>query len=330
MKCSSFKHINTFADRHRHTCESMRRLFNSTTAESVSNHNEAELQRRCQERQQEIDHMQQVLETKIQLLQEVRPIATSGLLKLAWWKKNKKSGLFPRVLRSGSPASTQRGGEDGLAGWIAVPPLPPLLEHRDGGRPRWRQASQKSVTCQQQQRQVGNSKPAVKQTERNPAFTDRRSALRLIEELTKKLQAKEALITELSGEKTTLTLKVGELEVQVQELHSSLLQKDKDVEVSQSFSEKSFFNDLSVCRQTMCRAWVNMFYQLVIPRLNVQSVNLSSSTTYTSILILLNSCGPPCRSFCRLLFSKGAPDAACATFHKLVLTAIRVAYRSYT
>lgn len=47
----------------------------------------------------------------------------------------------------------------------------------------------------------------------------------------KKLQAKEALIAELSGEKKTLTLKVGELEVQVQELHSSLLQKDKDVEV---------------------------------------------------------------------------------------------------
>lgn len=47
-------------------------LFNSTTAESVTNHNEAELQRRCRERQQEIDHMQQVLETKIQLLQEVR------------------------------------------------------------------------------------------------------------------------------------------------------------------------------------------------------------------------------------------------------------------
>uniref|UniRef100_A0A3B5K668 Centrosomin N-terminal motif 1 domain-containing protein n=1 Tax=Takifugu rubripes TaxID=31033 RepID=A0A3B5K668_TAKRU len=86
----------------------------------VTNHNEAELQRRCQERQQEIDHMEQVLETKIQLLQE---------------------------------------------------------------------------------------------------------------ELTKKLQAKEASIADLSGEKKNLTLKVGELEMQVQELHSSLLQKDKDVEV---------------------------------------------------------------------------------------------------
>lgn len=47
------------------------RFLHSTTAESLTNHNEAELQRRCQERQHEIDQMQQVLETKIQLLQEV-------------------------------------------------------------------------------------------------------------------------------------------------------------------------------------------------------------------------------------------------------------------
>lgn len=36
----------------------------------------------------------------------------------------------------GGPASTQRGGEDDLAGWVAVPHLPPLLGHLDGGRPR--------------------------------------------------------------------------------------------------------------------------------------------------------------------------------------------------
>ncbi|KAA0719551.1 hypothetical protein E1301_Tti021688 [Triplophysa tibetana] len=40
------------------------------TAETLTNHNEAELQRRCEERQQEIDHMQQVLETKIHILHE--------------------------------------------------------------------------------------------------------------------------------------------------------------------------------------------------------------------------------------------------------------------
>uniref|UniRef100_A0A673HK30 Centrosomin N-terminal motif 1 domain-containing protein n=1 Tax=Sinocyclocheilus rhinocerous TaxID=307959 RepID=A0A673HK30_9TELE len=46
-----------------------------TAAESLTNHNEAELQRRCEERQQEIDHMQQVLETKIQILQEEAQLA---------------------------------------------------------------------------------------------------------------------------------------------------------------------------------------------------------------------------------------------------------------
>lgn len=57
------------------------------------------------------------------------------------------------------------------------------------------------------------------------------SAFRLIEELTKELRTKEVCITELCGEKTTLTLRVEELEGQVQELSNSLLQKDKDVEV---------------------------------------------------------------------------------------------------
>ena len=59
--------------------------------------------------------------------------------------------------------------------------------------------------------------------------------LRFIEELTKELCSKEALIRELSGEKSTLTLRVGELEGQVKELSSSLLQKDKDVEVRMPF-----------------------------------------------------------------------------------------------
>lgn len=61
---------------------------------------------------------------------------------------------------------------------------------------------------------------------------------RLIEELTKELRSKDALITELSGEKNTLTLRVGELEGQVEELSSSLLQKDKDVEVQTLFTPK--------------------------------------------------------------------------------------------
>ncbi|KAJ0058711.1 hypothetical protein NL108_000444 [Boleophthalmus pectinirostris] len=53
------------------------------TAESLTNHNEAELQRRCQERQQEIDQMQQVLETKIQLLQEEAQLARSEADRMA-------------------------------------------------------------------------------------------------------------------------------------------------------------------------------------------------------------------------------------------------------
>lgn len=60
------------------------------------------------------------------------------------------------------------------------------------------------------------------------------SAFRLIEELTKELRTKEVRITELCGEKTTLTLRVEELEGQVHELSNSLLQKDKDVEVHMS------------------------------------------------------------------------------------------------
>lgn len=69
----------------------------------------------------------------------------------------------------------------------------------------------------------------------NVSLTNGPHVFRLIEELSKELRSKEALITELSGEKSTLTQKVGELEVQVQELSSSLLQKDKDVEVHTRF-----------------------------------------------------------------------------------------------
>lgn len=44
-----------------------------STAESLSNQNEAELQRRLAERQEEISHTQEILEAKVQLLQEVEP-----------------------------------------------------------------------------------------------------------------------------------------------------------------------------------------------------------------------------------------------------------------
>ncbi|KAK7945717.1 hypothetical protein WMY93_001445 [Mugilogobius chulae] len=120
-----------------------------TSAESLTNHNDDALQRRCQERQREIDQMQQVLETKIQLLQEEAQSARKGDLPQNIWPQ--------------------------------------------------------SETCKD----------------------------RLIEELTKELRSKEVLITDLTSEKTSLTRQVGELEVQVQELSSSLLQKDKDVDFYQ-------------------------------------------------------------------------------------------------
>ncbi|XDV41577.1 hypothetical protein PO909_010425 [Leuciscus waleckii] len=54
-----------------------------TTAESLTNQNEVEVQRRCEERQQEIGHMQEILETKIQLLQEEAQLARSEAEKMA-------------------------------------------------------------------------------------------------------------------------------------------------------------------------------------------------------------------------------------------------------
>uniref|UniRef100_A0A3B3RRY6 Myomegalin-like n=1 Tax=Paramormyrops kingsleyae TaxID=1676925 RepID=A0A3B3RRY6_9TELE len=54
-----------------------------STVESLTNHNEVELQRRCEERQQEIDHMQEILQTKIQLLQEEANLARSEAEKMA-------------------------------------------------------------------------------------------------------------------------------------------------------------------------------------------------------------------------------------------------------
>lgn len=46
-------------------------FWDRSTAEQLSSHNEAELQRHLVERQQEISHMQELLENKVQLLQEV-------------------------------------------------------------------------------------------------------------------------------------------------------------------------------------------------------------------------------------------------------------------
>ncbi|KAF1385291.1 hypothetical protein PFLUV_G00106200 [Perca fluviatilis] len=53
------------------------------TAESLSNQNEAELQRRLAERQEEIVHMQEILQTKVQLLQEEAELARGEAERMA-------------------------------------------------------------------------------------------------------------------------------------------------------------------------------------------------------------------------------------------------------
>uniref|UniRef100_A0A3Q3SDS2 Centrosomin N-terminal motif 1 domain-containing protein n=1 Tax=Mastacembelus armatus TaxID=205130 RepID=A0A3Q3SDS2_9TELE len=54
-----------------------------STADSLSNQNEAELQRRLAERQEEISHMQEILETKVQLLQEEASLARAEAERMA-------------------------------------------------------------------------------------------------------------------------------------------------------------------------------------------------------------------------------------------------------
>ncbi|KAJ8011612.1 hypothetical protein DPEC_G00060060 [Dallia pectoralis] len=142
-----------------------------STAESLSSHNEAELQRRCEERQQEIDHMQELLQTKIQLLQEEAQLA--------------------------------RGEADRMASLVRSSSQTLLVEMED-------------------------SREVETPLSYNPPSQPSRD--RVIEELTSALCSKEALITELSGEKSILTQRVGELEGQVEVLSSSLLQKERDAE----------------------------------------------------------------------------------------------------
>lgn len=218
--------------------------FNSTTAESLTNHNEAELQRRCRERQQEIDHMQQVLETKIQLLQEVRPFTPS-----AGWNWRAHTLRFPNELtvstrvyfqeaqlaRSEAERMASLAGSHSHASLLSLDiPMEDIPE--DERPPSILSLSNTNKDrCKTLRNPLNQHWYQTNQIHLHVSLTISLSVFRLIEELTKELCSKEALITELSGEKTTLTLRVGELEGQVQELSSSLLQKDKDVEVDTHF-----------------------------------------------------------------------------------------------
>ncbi|XP_036410662.1 myomegalin-like isoform X2 [Megalops cyprinoides] len=145
-----------------------------TTAESVTNHNEAELQRRCEERQQEIDHMQEILETKIQLLQEEAKLARSEAERMAT-----------------------------LAGTGSLRGPPP----------------------------GGGMKDASEEGHKPPVLPEGRD--RVVEELTRALRSKEALIAELTDERGLLQERVGHLESQVQDLSASLQQKERDAEFFQ-------------------------------------------------------------------------------------------------
>ncbi|TNN67835.1 Myomegalin [Liparis tanakae] len=187
--------------------EKQQLLDKALTAESLTNHNEAELQRRCRERQQEIDHMEQ--EAQLARSEAERMASLTG--------SHSNASLFSldtpmedtpedeRPLSILSPSTTNKD---------RCPTPRHLLKHHEYPT---NQIHLPVLT--------GLSSPP--------------SVSRLIEELTKDLCSKETLITELSGEKTTLTLRVGELEGQVQELSSSLLQKDKDVDPGGSPTSRS-------------------------------------------------------------------------------------------
>ncbi|MCJ8745072.1 hypothetical protein PDJAM_G00126110 [Pangasius djambal] len=149
-----------------------------TTAESLTNNNEAELQRRCEARQQEIDHMQQVLQTKIQLLQEEAQLARSEAERMASLAES--CSQHPPVTME--PITKEMS--------VAKSSQPPNLlpDNRDSKR---------------------------------------------IEELTAAVRCKEMLILELTEERSSLRERVTEMEEQLQELSTSLLQKERDAEFYQ-------------------------------------------------------------------------------------------------
>ncbi|KAG5286352.1 hypothetical protein AALO_G00013880 [Alosa alosa] len=149
-----------------------------TTAESLTNHNEAEVQRRCDERQQEINHMQEVLETRIQLLQEEALLARSEAERMATLADT----------RSQNSCVTMETGT--------------------------------SETPEEESLQLVNMLPDGDKDQ-------------VIEELRQALCSKERVIGELTEEKKLLGERVEQLEEQVEDLNSSLLQKERDAEFYQ-------------------------------------------------------------------------------------------------
>ncbi|XP_073789600.1 myomegalin isoform X36 [Danio rerio] len=141
-----------------------------TTAESLSSQNEVEVQRRCEERQQETGHIQEILQTKIQLLQEEARLARDEAEKMA----------------SMAESESQRCLD---------------LENR-------------MMTVMQD----GNESLPVMAQYEEMAKKDR-----LIEELNETVCRKEREAADLSSQRDVLTVKLTQLEEQVQ----SLQQKEK-------------------------------------------------------------------------------------------------------
>ncbi|GAA6111841.1 myomegalin isoform X14 [Tachysurus ichikawai] len=150
-------------------------LSDRITAESLTNNNEAELQRRCDARQQEIDHMQQVLQTKIQLLQEEAQLARNEAERMA--SLTESCSQHPPVT------------------------MEPITKEMSVAK-----------NCQ-----PPNLLPDNKDSKR-------------IEELTAAVLCKEMLIRELTEERSSLRERVTEMDEQLQELSTSLLQKERDAE----------------------------------------------------------------------------------------------------
>ncbi|XP_050993942.1 myomegalin isoform X6 [Labeo rohita] len=150
-----------------------------TTAESLTNQNEVEVQRRCEERQQEIGHMQEILETKIQLLQEEAQLARSEAEKMASLADSESQRCLALERR--------------------------MMMEMQGGN--------ESLSAMTQYEELAKKD-------------------RLIEELNETVCRREQEAADLSAQRDALTVKLTQLEEQVQSLNISLQQKEKHTQVT--------------------------------------------------------------------------------------------------
>ncbi|TRZ02429.1 hypothetical protein DNTS_034473 [Danionella cerebrum] len=157
-----------------------------STAETLSNQNEVEVQRRHEEQQQEIGHMQEILETKIQVLQEEAQLARSEAEKMASFAESESQRCL-------------------------------ALERRMTLEVQGENESLSAVTQ--------NQEMAKKE--------------RLIEELNESICRKDTEAAELSSQRDVLTVKVTQLEEQVQNLNLALQKNDKHTPTQSEEQEHS-------------------------------------------------------------------------------------------